>query len=404
MHRTVSMLRKVLAALLVAGASATAGASPGNGIRLGGSEGRLHPFLDVESRYDSNVAFTAADEAIPDIVLHVRPGLELKLPGDLAAIEFSGALDWAQYLGIEEDTSDLSRLYAQAGLAAVFARRSPVSLRVDNDFRRHVSTSSLSAASSAVVANTNTLTVSVPWTPGGGALVVSASGQWRLETFEDYQDEASRLGVDLGELGYSQFRGGAEVQWRFLPRTTALLQGGYYTRVPSGSRAIYEADGFDVLAGITGLLTQRIAATVKGGYGSTSTPIADAQTAVAEASLEWLPIDALSLSAGYARGFGFDPTVSVYVRDGVSAGARLKMANGFAFRVGARYDFVDFRAIPGGADTTFLTVDPTIEGIVGRWLTMAVGYVYSSRVASWPVGSPPDYAKNEAFLRLGVTY
>jgi hypothetical protein len=394
---------KVLAALLAAGAAAFADASPGNGMRLGGSEGRLHPFLDLEARYDSNVAYTAADEAIPDVVLHVRPGLELKLPGDLAALEFSGALDWAQYLGMEEDTTELSRMYAQARLAAVFARRRPVALRVDNEFRRHVSTSSFSAVSSPVVANTNTLTVSVPWTPGGGALVVSASGQWRLETFEDYQEGETPV-VDLDELGYSQFRGGADVQWRFLPRTTALLQAGYYTRVPSGSRSTYEADGFDVSAGLTGLLTPRIAATLKGGYGSTSTRDTDAQSVVADASLEWLPIDALSLRAGYERGFGYDPTVSLYVLDGVSAAVRLKMANGFAFRAGARYDMLDYREVPGGANTTFFRVDPAVEGMVGRWLTVALGYVYSSRVAAWPGLAPPDYAKNEAFLKLGLTY
>jgi hypothetical protein len=400
MDRSVSSLR-ILAAVLVAGAAASAGASPGNGIRVGGSEGRLHPFLDLETRYDSNVSYTSANEAIPDLVLHVRPGLELKLPGDLAALEFSGALDWAQYLGIEEDTTDLSRMYATARLAALFARRSPVSLRVDNEFRRQVSTSSLTAASTAVVTNTNALAVSVPWTPGGGALVVTASGQWLLESFEGYQDEASA--VDLGELGYSQFRGGAEVQWRFLPRTTALFQAGYYTRVPSGTGSAYEADGFDVSAGLTGLLTPRIAATVKGGYGSTSASLVDAQTAVADVSLEWLLIDALSLRAGYSRSFGIDPSASLYVLDGVSAGARLKMARRFALRAGVAYDMLEFRAIQG-ADTAFLRVDPGIEGMVGRWLTVALGYVYSSRVASWPAGAPPDYSKNEAYLRLGLTY
>jgi hypothetical protein len=70
----VSICGKALAAVLIASAASAAAASPGNGIRLGGSEGRLHPFLDVELRYDSNVSYTPANEAVADLILHARPG------------------------------------------------------------------------------------------------------------------------------------------------------------------------------------------------------------------------------------------------------------------------------------------------------------------------------------------
>jgi hypothetical protein len=400
MQRTVSILGKALAAVLIAGAAVAAEAGPGNGIRLGGSEGVLHPFLDVESRYDSNVSYSEND-AIADVILHVRPGMELKLPGDLAALEFSGALDWAQYLGMEGPTSNLSRMYGEATIGALLARRSSVSVRVNNEFRRSVSSTSLTAVSTAVVSNANTLTLSVPWTPGGGALVLAATGQWTLETFEKYLNEPAP--VDVGSLGYSHFRGGAEVQWRFLPRTTAVFQAAYYSRVPNARDASYEASGFDVSTGLTGLLTHRISATVKAGYGSTSAPGLDSRTALADVSLEWLLMDSLSFRTGYNREFGVDPSASVYVSDGVSASARLKLAERFAVRGGVRWDRLTFAAVPG-AETTYLRLDPAVEGIVGRWLQLAVGYVYSSRAATWPGAVAPDYSKNEAFLRVGLTY
>jgi hypothetical protein len=408
----MSSCTKALAAVVIAGAAAVAHAGAGNGIRLGGSEARIHPFLDVESRYDSNVSYSADNQAIGDVILHVRPGAELKIPGDLAAIEFSGALDWAQNLGLEDAaTKDLSKMYADAGFAALFNRRGAVSVRLDNDFRRQVSTTSLAAAAVAVVANTNVLSLAVPWKPGGGALVVTANGQWLMEAYQKYKDDP---GFDVADLGYSQFRGGADVQWRFLPRTSALFSAGYFTRVPNASELGYEAAGVDVLAGLTGLLTQRIAATAKMGYGSTSTTAKvrdeltnelvsqtkDTSTFLADVSLEWLPIEALSLRTGYTRASGIDPTEAAFVSDGVSAGFRVKLAERFAFRTAARLDRLDFASRPG-TGVSFLRIDPTIEGTVGRWMTVGLGYVYSSRSAS---GDIPDYTKSEAFLSLGLTY
>lgn len=392
---------KAVAVVLLAGTGGFAHAGPGNGIRLGGAEGRIHPFLDVESRYDSNVSYSAADEELADVVLHFRPGIELTVPGDVASVELSGALDWAEYLGIDDPkTKDLSKLYGDAKLAAQFARRSAVSVRIDDDFRRQVSASSATVLGNAVVSNSNVLTMSLPWTPGGGALVLTGSGQWILETFEEYEDLPGA--PDVSELGYSQFRGGAEVQWRFLPRTSAVLSGAYFTRVPSASAAT-DTSGFDALAGITGLLTARVAATAKVGYASTSTPARDTSTVVANVSLEWLPLESLSLRTGYTRSLGVDPIASVYSADAVNAGFRLRLAERFAFRTDARYTRLQFSALPG-AETTFLRVDPVIEGAFGKWLTVGAGYVLNTRTASSPIANSPDYKKNEAFVRLALTY
>jgi hypothetical protein len=394
----VQLWRIAVAALLVGGAG-YARASPGAGVRLGGSEARLHPFVDLESRYDSNVSYSAADEAIADFIVHVRPGMELKIPGDLASVEFSGALDWAQYLGAEDPkTKDLSRFFGDARLASQLGRGSALSVRVDDDFRRQVSATSVASVGRAVVSSSNVLSVSLPWTPGGGALVVTAAGQWLLETFEEYQDGTT--GFDVADLGYSQFRGSAEAQWRFLPRTSAVVTAGYFTRVPAAS-ATQDATGFDALAGITGLLTARISATAKVGYASTSTATKDTSSLVANVGLEWLPRETVALRTGYTRTLGVDPLASVYAADGVYGGVRLRLAERFALRTDVRYDRLDFQAIPG-AQTTFLRVDPTLEGKLGGWLTVAAGYVFSSRTASSPPS--PDYAKTEAFLRFAVTY
>lgn len=95
-------MTRALVAAVALGLASDAAAAAGNGIRLGGSEGRLHPFLEVEGRYDSNVLFETSGEAVDDFILHVRPGVTLDVPGD-TELTLRGVLDWAQYLGVSGD-------------------------------------------------------------------------------------------------------------------------------------------------------------------------------------------------------------------------------------------------------------------------------------------------------------
>ena len=409
MKRRIDSWIKAISAVAAAALAFGAQAAPGDGIRLGGAEARLHPFIDLETRYDSNVNYSQSNQAIADLILHVRPGLELQAPSDVAAVEFSGALDWAQYMGVNGDTSKLSNLYGTAGLAALFNRQGSVSPRLDNSFDRAPSTTSLAAASVAVVSNRNTLALSVPYKPGGGALVFAANAKWSTETFGEYLPLSSAQKAALADFAYDEYRVGGEVQWRFLPRTSGVLQADYLSRVPRASNRPDEATGFDVIAGVTGLMTQRIAATAKVGYGSTNATndsAANASAFLTDLSAEWLPVDEVSVRAGYARSLGLDPTLSTYVSDTLSAGVRYKLADRIAFKMGVRWDRFTFQAVDG-ASSSYLRIDPQVEGLFGRWLKTSLGYVYSTRSASWPAGlggSPPDYSKNEVFLRVGLTY
>ena len=400
---------RVLAAVAAACVASAAQAAPGNGIRLGGSEARLHPFFDFETRYDSNVTYSGTG-AVGDAILHFRPGLELKAPGELAAFEFSGALDWAQYLGLEGDTKGLSRFYAYASLAAAFNRNGTVTPRVDNDFRRDVSTASVTSLAAPVVSNMNRLVLAVPWKPGGGALVFAANGEWIVETFEKYLSTST---AQVSNLGYNQYRAGGELQWRFLPRTSGVLQASYYTRVPNSPGQPDDGNGVDVVAGVTGLLTARVAATAKVGYGTASAaafsivPATSASSPIADIGIEWLPLDAISLRAGYTRSLGFDPVASIFTQDAVLAVAQLKLAERYAFHVGGRWDSFNYKSVSGYTNS-FLRIDPAVDAQFGRWLTGSLGYVYSTRtIVSWPVSlgpSPSSYSKNEVYVRVGVTY
>jgi hypothetical protein len=405
-------------AAFLALAPAAAFAAAGNGIRLGGSDGRLHPFLELEGRYDSNVYYAADRAAAADVIIHVRPGVELTVPGERIAVDFSGNLDWAQYLGQDDpDTSDLSELYGEAGLGLTLNRRGTVSLELDDDFRRSPSTSAL-AFGTAVVSNLNALRVRVPWKPGGGALVLAATGGWTLETFEPYFDQpicdpvvTPTCDPDvLSDLGYDEFRAGGEARWRFLPRTSAVLEGGWYARQPNDEALSDEVSGFDAMVGLTGLLTPHLGGTVKLGYGATSGAEEDVGGLLAIVEAEWTPTQAASLRVGYGRAQGVDPgtTLSVYAADRVNVVGRILFGGRYSARLDARWEHRAYEIADGSATADLFTVTPSLEVAVSRWMNVSLGYGYTDRDSSFPEAIPAapafSYSKSEAWLRLAFRY
>lgn len=402
------------AAALALALAAPAAAAPGNGVRLGGSEGRIHPFLEVEARYDSNVYLTEDREQVGDVVVHVRPGFDLAVPGDLAAVELGGSLDWAHYLGLDasETSGKLSKLYGQASLGLRVNRRGTVGLELDDEFRRAQGTTAL-VLTNAVVSNTNALRVRVPVRPGGGALVFAVTGGWTLETFEDYFDAPLCAGCpsSAANLGYDELRAGGELRWRFLPRTAAIVQGGWFQRDQRGGGASGAA-GWQAQAGVSGLVTTHLAATVEAGYSSTlDVAQGDLASWLATVELEWLATDRASAKAGWTHSLGIDPGPSPYTADRLLAGGRILLGGRTTARLDASwesraYERIRVGAAPAGAvSADVLRVEPSLETALARWLSVAAGYAFGKRTSSLDTTLPGfSYSKSEAWLRVAVRY
>jgi hypothetical protein len=398
-------------AALIAVVALPAGAAPGNGIRLGGTEGRLHPYLELEARWDSN-AFYVNEQDRSGAVLHVRPGLTLNAPGDRLAIDLDARVDWAQWVS-GEDTSDLSRFFASAALGIGVNRSGHVGFELTDAFERSASTSSLTF-SSAVVSNRNKLDLAVPWRPGGGALGVTASGTWKLEAFEPYgsclpsdPQNASCSKKELSDLGYNDLRGGLELKWRFLPRTALVVDGSYSVRKPNDETSSRSVSGWRAWAGVQGLVTQHLAATLKGGWGSASGG-GSLGTWLASAELEWLPTITTSARLGYVHEWGTDPgnPFALFQIQRVYLDGKMLLSG--RWQVGARgqLEAIGLESSPGS--TVTMLFEPTVDYVLSRWLSAGVGYSYSSRKAkdipNLPTGFAFDYTKNEVWLRVRGTY
>lgn len=405
----------MLAAALVLGVATRVAASPGNGIRLGGSEGRLHPYLELETRYDSNVVYTDPGKSVGDLILHVRPGLTLDSPGQQVAVNARANLDWAQYLGLEGKTTNLSRLYGEAGLGVGVNRRGTIGLEFTDTFSRSSSTDAFTLGS-AVISNSNALHLAAPWRPGGGALEVTPAVDWRLVTYEAYlkgqlctDGTANCNTADMSKLGYSDVTGSLEGRWKFLPRTAAVLQLEYFEHLPSSAAEGDSGSGARAWTGLAGLFSAHVAGTVKAGYADTFGSFGSAyRTWLANVEAEWLPLETASLKLGYLHDLAADPGLkSLYSTHRLYTEGRVLLSGRYSIRLGGSYEHRTYELVSSTSADLF-QVQPSVEAELARWLRVGVGYAYTKRTSSFTVTTAAlpgyDYSKNEVWARITGTY
>jgi hypothetical protein len=386
-------------------------AGVGNGIRFGG--GRLHPYLVVRPLYDSNVTLDAGGQTIGDLLVHVTPGLNFEAEGERLVVTFDGALDWVQYLGLQGETDDLSRLDARAALGVIVNRDGALGLELDDRFTRSDQTQSLSLATAAI-SNANVLSVNVPWRPGGGALVLTAGGEWIVESFEPYLegfvcDPATDPACDSAiydQLGYDEIHAIGEVRWKFLPRTSAVLRATWLDRMPSDETVALPASGLKVLGGLTGLVTSRFAATVEGGWGDTFESVGvPYSTWLANVELEWIAAETLRAKIGYTHGYDFDPGLqtALYGSNRVRLEAHALFGKLTLGLVG-RWDLLDYVLTP--STTQVLQISPTAEMEAARWLRLGLGYQLTARSSTGTLADLPswEYTKSEIWLSARLVY
>jgi hypothetical protein len=411
---------------IAAGALALLSASPaaatfGDGIRVGGGDGVLHPFVEVGAVYDSNVFSTDAGSE-GDLVLHFRPGLKLTVPGDSIALEASAAIERVQYMGLSADTGSLSSWWGDAGLRFSANEKGRVGFELREDFRRSNQAQALSLAI-PVIANYNMLSATVPVMPGGGALIFAFGGDWGVEAYEalggsgfcaptvNLATDPSCNSANLKRLGYSDLQGRGSVIWKFLPRTQASLDAGYAKRIPTDTVYSPATGTVRVLAGLSGLVTTQFGATIRAGYGNVSGTGVSYGTWLGTFEAEWLPVAEASVKAGYSHGVGTEPQVhyAVFSTNRLSAEAQYKVARRYTATLSARYDIVDYQGTGSGISAKVLYVEPALGADVAKWLHADLGYAFTQRSTDYPASfgtAPPtfNYTRNAVFLKASVIY
>ncbi len=378
-------------------------AAADNGIRIG--EGRLHPYFEVEGRYDSNVLYTS--KPIGDLILHLRPGFTFDVSGPMAAVGLDASADWNKYFGVNDAGTEMSQLFADATLKLGLNRGGNVGLELSDAFHRSDRTPSLSLAS-AVVTNYNDLKLQIPFRPGGGALELGVGGEWILESFEPFAGVAfcdPARSIPCSQFGYNQFSGGVSGRWKFLPRTAALVEASYFLRQPNDTNVSRQIKGLKALAGLAGLVTPRIAATLKAGYGDTlGSAGPDYRTWLANVELDYRGEGTIGAKIGYARDYGSDPgtVFALYGIHRIYLEGKVLLAGRLTITGQGEFDDVEYQLTP--ASSQLVRLSPSLEYELVRWAYVSLGYAITYRTSNQPQIPTFDYTKNETWLKVRVIY
>lgn len=411
MSGLVSRLRWVGVAAALAAAAPVARAAGDLGFKIG-EAGRLHLKLELDGQYDSNVFYSQGGDPVGGFLVDVIPGFQLQVAGNTASLELEGNLDVKQYL--TEEAKDLSRVFGNASLGASVGREGAVGVEVTDTFAHSDQTPSLSVAQ-AVISNHNDLRVAVPIRPGGGALDLTLSGQWVKETFEEYVtagacDPAVNPTCDpstIAGYGYNQYGGKAEIRWRFLPRTALVLDGDYFQRTPDDETLSLPVRGLRIYGGLAGLVTSRLAVTLKAGWGTAfDSPGFDYSTWLANAEVQYVTQGPVGAKLGYLHDFRADPgnEYSVYELSRVYAEGKMLLAGKLTVRATLSWDALDY--VINGVKSNIVSFVPAVDYEIMRWVYAGITYTLTSRTSSGLPSPVPafDYTRQIVGLRVVFAY
>jgi hypothetical protein len=234
----------------------------GPGLLVG--ESRLHLGLAVEGAHDNNVGFSSDPTA--DAVLHIKPMLKLDFPSEKVAFNLGLTGDVTRYLGVSEDTSHLSTVQGTASTLAVFNPKGRFNFTLRDDFTR--SSEPRYDVVGTFARTNNVAGAAFDFKPGGGALLLGLGYSFAFDLF----DEGTGL---TGGDSYSH-QPTFDVRWKFFPKTSFVLNvSGDLKRYPktqeswAGSYRNVDMNAIRATVGLVGLVTPRLSATVRAGYGDT---------------------------------------------------------------------------------------------------------------------------------------
>ncbi len=383
-----------------------------NGIKLG--EGRLHPYFDLELRYDSAAGFfdsgATTVQLKPEAVAHFRPGLRFNLASPSVLLNLDGNVDYLWYTEIiTRGSSSASRLQAAVDASANFNQGGAVELDLGDHLTRSDRTHNV-ALGVGVLSLFNEVHAAVPIRPGGKALEIVPSVAWAFENFQSISriPTLGCAGTDItcdptqvSQLNYQNLRFGLDGRWKFLPKTAFTLTGSVdsrtYKNAINPSAALLRAS-----AGLAGLISTKVAAVVRLGWGQDFNT-SGARTLIAQLEINYLISDVSNVKVGYLRNLEPVPTFGTFGDDRGYLEARFWFNGKLTFHGYAAFDHLTFDSNSGRHDTN-LTLDLGPEYQFTKWLIGAVGYVLGVRGSDLSSAASVNFTRHEAYVRATFTY
>ncbi|PZR09613.1 MAG: hypothetical protein DI536_22000 [Archangium gephyra] len=394
------------------------------GFKIG--DGALHPYLQLDARYDSLVGYFNLDSAgnlVPsgELVLHARPGVRFDLTTPSTSVAFNGNAEYLWFTGlISPGSRALSRLQASVGLDTAFNKDGAVEFQLGDQLTRSDRTQN-PALGIGAISLFNNVYLAAPIHPGGRALEVTPKVAWSVEFFERLVNgianfcPAGTPACEPSQSNYSNLNFGANARWRFLPKTAVIVDVNadwrYYFNDPTNGKVIFRS-----LAGLGGLITPRISATLLGGYAGDFTN-GSIHTFIANAELGYTVSESTRIAIGYSRNALPVPIVGTLIDDrGYLRGGVGFLSNRLTFNGQFSVDYLTFLSAPTNAAAP--TPNPTRSDVVlalsvgpnfvvTSWFDIGAGYTLSYRTTQNVTGPALlglNYLRHEAMLRLDFHY
>lgn len=395
-------------ALVLAGAGWSGSArGDGNGVKFG--DGRVHPFVDVESRYDS-AAMILPEGPRSDVIMHLRPGLKLEMPSPKFAVNLNGNVDFLLYA----QNSGLSRVQGEGDLDIGVNRGGQYGFDIGDRFTRtdRVTDPSFTLG---VLSFFNEARAQVNLRPSGGALVLEPNYHLTTEWFSPMDSSrgaptdssaprspgaSSPRGLAVpGTADYLTHTFSLNGRWKFLPKTAVTLDSAFAMRSYIGTNATASTaiNTLKVSAGLAGLLSSHLSTVLKAGYGRDFSQNTFSSF-VGQAELGYILSESGQIKVGFVR--TFEPvsgTQVSYTDHRIYLDGRVLLAGRLTLRALGSLDFISFNA---GTQTsgTSASADVGADFELTRWLSLSAGYDLTYRQLN------NDQMRHEVYARLQFIY
>lgn len=413
MNRVRGSGRLVVLLALVAASAGFAQVPKAPGLKIG--EGRLHPFLELDGRFDSFIGvFTPDGAKASELILHARPGLRFDLQTPSTFINFAGSAEYLWYTGLLYPGSNvLSRFHANVALDTKFNVDGPVEVQLGDNLVRS-DRSQTPTASVGVLSLFNNLYLAAPIHPGGRALEITPRVAWSVEFFDPLLPgflpgcaDPSCNPANVSSMNYNNVNFGLNNRWKFLPKTAVVLDANLDWRTYFNAAANVPATLLRVQAGLAGLISPRIAVTLLAGYGGNLAPTVATTVAlhtfIATAEVSYTVSEQSRVALGYVRTTSAVPVYGTsindrgYLRGGVGFLSNRLMLNG---QVSAD-SFIYMLA--AARNDVFLSASLMPSFVVASWFDVSASYTFGLRVSSVS-GPGSNFNRHEAMLRLAFHY
>lgn len=267
-----------------------------------------------------------------------------------------------------------------------------------------------------IVRDTNTGSLQLRWSPGGGRL----QGLIRYTNVVDFFERPTRMGsVDFSYANSMSHELMLDASWRWFPKTALFLNArqGYLSYFNSNASANGKVPSFPlhVTVGLRGLITEKLSVNLAVGYANgfyeSGPNLSGLGNLSASVDVMYRPLLTTNISLGYQHDFANSLLGNYYALDGVRASFQQLLFGRLSLGAFALYQNRRFsNPVPGatqGRTDNYFQGGASADFRVKAWGYLGVVYAFFNNSSDAPgiiEGTTASYTKHQILGRVGIVF